>query len=410
MRLLRAIAILSALLSAAPVTAQTHSPVTLPGIFNQDLPDFNMKPGESEVRDALANAPTLDQVQKTAPLDCYTPTTRVQMVVVGKLGVGDPAFAEPLNKARMDSLKEFLDKKNLSSGVVLSYVFSDPTGPDGSIRVTYGPFDKDTNAPALRVRSNPPTGSMVTAGQTIAVTIRASEREQDGHTSWPSGVQLIQLTDKNGLVKAWEYGKPPQPCAVQNETWPYKVPDNPPPIVHLLVETEDAVGNKATETADFPTAPWYGTITAHGQGFEYNNTLKMEFAFSVGADGVVTGKGHAKMTYAKQQFLEGCYYTVTGNPAERDIPITGQLDPNTREFKLILRYPGPTESTRTWECPAIKLQTIVLKNVSFYQTFNNMLIHVAAKDGATNSLDQAPSPLIQITGTIEIHQSKLSGN
>jgi hypothetical protein len=408
MRLSRAIAILSALLSAAPVAAQTHSPVTLPGIFNQDTPDFNMTPGESEVRDALANAPTPDQVQKTAPLDCYTPTTRVQMVVVGRVGMGDPAFMEPLNKARMAALKAFLDENNLSSGVVLSYVFNDPTGPDGSIRVTYGPFDKDTNAPALRVRSDPPTGSMVTAGQTISVTIRASEREQDGHTSWPSGVQAIQLTDKNGLVKAWDYGKPPRPCTVQNEHWDYTVTDNPPPVVHLVVETEDAVGNYTTKTADFPTAPWYGTIKAHGQGNVYNDTVNMDFALSVGTDGVVRGKGHAKMTNAPQQ-LGPCYHTLKRVRDEADVAISGRLVDNQFVLKLA-NPPSPPTTATQYGCGSGGTRTLP---IAFFAPMplapNFMSQMVPAKDGATNSFDVVVAPQIHIAGSIEIHQSKQSG-
>jgi hypothetical protein len=39
---------------------------------------------------------------------------------------------------------------------------------------------------------------------------------------------------------------------------------------------------------------------------------------------------------------------------------------------------------------------------------NFMSPMVRAKDGATNSLDSVVAPHIQITGTIEIHQSKQS--
>jgi hypothetical protein len=271
-------------------------------------------------------------------------------------------------------------------------------------------FDgKDTDPPALQVHSAPPKGSMVTAGQTIALTIRASELLLDGHKSWPSGVQLIELTDNNGLVKAWEYGKPPQPCVVQNETWPYKVPDNPPPIVHLLVETEDAVGNQVTKTADFPTAPWHGTITAHGQGNAYNDTLKMEFAFSVGADGVVTGKGHAKMTNAPQHFPGCVIQTMVRTPDELDVAVSGRLVDN----QFVLKLEEPTVNIIATQA-GCGLGRPMPARIAFFAPmplapdFKNLMVR--AKDGATNSFDVVVVPQIHITGSIEIHQSKQSDN
>jgi hypothetical protein len=391
MRLSRAIAILIAVLSAAPVAAQTHKPITVT-VFPQDLPD----PSAAGV-EALKNA------LKEGQLACPGDSPRAQILIVTSTAVSDPAFAVPLSKARITALQAALDTP---AGVTYSYQVS---GGREYVQVSFG--GKDTDPPALQVNSTPPKGSMVTAGQTIAVTIRASELEPDGHKSWPSGVQAIQLTDNNGLVKAWQYGKPPQPCAVQNETWSYKVPDPPPPIVHLIVTTQDAAWNQGTKTADFPTAPWYGTITAHGQGNVYNDTVNMDFAFSVGADGVVTGKGYAKMTNAPQQFPPGvCWHTLKLVPDQADVAISGRLVDN--EFVLKLANPPTSTVTATqYGCGSSGSGTAPM---AFFAPMplapNFMSQMVRAKDGATNSFDVTVVPQIHITGSIEIHQSKPSGN
>jgi len=396
MRLSRAIAILSAVLSAAPVAAQTHKSVQVPNVFQPDLPDASPA-GVQKIEDALKQ-PACPGDGPRASIPGAT------IVIVTKTGEGDPAFVDPLGDVRIAELKK---APGMPAGVTYSYQMS---GNEDYVLVSLLTA-KDTDPPALQVNSTPPKGSMVTAGQTIAVTIRASELQHDGHKSWPSGVQLIQLTDNNGLVKAWEFGKPPQPCAVQNETWSYKVPDNPPPIVHLVVETEDAAGNPTTKTADFPTAPWYGTITAHGQGNVYNDTVNMDFAFSVGADGVVTGKGHAKTTNAPQQFPPGvCWHTLKLVPDQADVAISGRLVDN--EFVLKLANPPNSTVTATqYGCGSSGSGTAPM---AFFAPMplapNFMSQMVRAKDGATNSFDVTVVPQIHITGSIEIHQSKPSGN
>ena len=78
-------------------------------------------------------------------------------------------------------------------------------------------------------------------------------------------MQSIQLLADDGLVDSKDYGKPPDPCAVQTFSATYAVPANPPAIVHLRVVSEDGAGNQASKIADFPTSEaWEGTYTVHG--------------------------------------------------------------------------------------------------------------------------------------------------
>jgi hypothetical protein len=77
MRLSRAIAILSALLSAAPVAAQTHKPVTVAGVFAEDLPEPSPA-GVQELKNAL----------KEGQLTCPGDGPRAAILIVTKKGGG----------------------------------------------------------------------------------------------------------------------------------------------------------------------------------------------------------------------------------------------------------------------------------------------------------------------------------
>ena len=273
MRLSRTIAILSALLSAAPAAAQPHIPVTVAGVFQPDQPEPD--PAHVQVlKDAL----------KEGQLTCSGDGPRASILIVTKKGEGEPDPYDLLGTLRIDHLQRDLDTP---AGVTYS---ADNNGDSDYVRVSFD--GKDTDPPVLDVHSDPPKGTKVAAGQQITVTIRASELLHDGHKSWPSGIQVIQLKADDGLVNSQDYGKPPAPCAVRTETWRYTVPANPPPIVHLLAKTEKRAGLEANKSADFPTAPWYGTIKAHGQGYEFNNTLDLHILLSRSAP-AASSKGMA---------------------------------------------------------------------------------------------------------------------
>jgi hypothetical protein len=288
---------------AAPVLAQSRGPVTLTGVFDPDLPDITPR-GEGELTDALNNAPTATQpqtdAQATAPPGYYPPPRRAEMVVVTGSPM-DPAYAEPLGEARVEEVEKKLgDSVHVRSEL-------DPKGADGTVRVIYGPVGHDTDPPVLKVDSDPTKGTVVYPGQTITVTIKASERYQDGHQSWPSGVREIQLLDDAGVVKSWDYGMRPPPCAVPTETWPYTVPANPPAVVHLKVETQSAsdLGYSATKTTDFPTGNlWKGSMrsvtnfTSTWQNLTTNvtgETWQHELELVVAGDGTVSGKATSKL-------------------------------------------------------------------------------------------------------------------
>jgi hypothetical protein len=179
---------------------------------------------------------------------------------------------------------------------------TNPKG-DNNVRVTYpnSAAGKATDGPKLKTSSVPKKGTRVKTGDTIKVTITASERYEDGHKSWPTGVRSIQLLANDGKVADKDYGMRPPPCERRTEVMTYIVPSKPPPIVRLHALAEDAVGNQNGEDGDFPTVDvWTGIMHSETTGNygpagictgeSWDNELRL----LVGGDGEVTGKatGH----------------------------------------------------------------------------------------------------------------------
>ena len=240
-------AISLAALAAIAAFAQTPAPVTLSGLFDPDLADIRP--------DAIGK---LQEAAKKAHRDCYPP--RVKFTVVTQ-NVGYRLFVESLAHARQKALEQALPSLGLEPGQFkVDYVI----GLVDGVLVSYDKFkpedDKDREAPKLKVTSTPKKGSKVKAGDKIKVTITASERYEDGHKSWPTGVQQIQLVADDGRVDGKEYGRVPDPCERRTFEVTYTVPRNPPRIVHLRAVADDGSTNDS-EVAEFPTAgDWHGSL------------------------------------------------------------------------------------------------------------------------------------------------------
>ncbi len=233
--------------------AQTPPPTSLSGVFG------NPSNALAQVTPAgLAALKGAAQKAKAAA-DCYPP--RVIFTARVKKLPGDPSFEETLAKVRGDALKAVLPSLGLEADQVRA---GSAVVDIDDVRVTHDPFNRDDkDPPKLKVTSTPKKGTKVKPGDKIKVTIKASEHYRDGHKSWPTGVQNIQLIADDGLVDSKDYGRPPQPCSRQTFEVTYTVPKNPPAIVHLRAIAEDAVGNQASEVGEFPTGDtWKGTMSA----------------------------------------------------------------------------------------------------------------------------------------------------
>ena len=334
-----------------PSFADTLPPVTIKGVFEPDLAD--VKPTATQpIKDSLATA-------KQSEDGCYPPPLATVTAEVN--GSGDPSFDAALGKARADALQQALAAIGYGPDrAKAAYVI----GKSDNVEVTYKNLDKDTDPPRLKVTSTPPKGTRVKAGDKIHVTIIASERHADGHKSWPSGVQAIQLTANDGLVDSKDYGKPPQACARQTLEANYTVPNNPPPVVHLRAIAEDGVGNHGEEDADFPTGDkWEGTwhVTGihdsarYGSGgnVRHQETFDATFVFYVSGDGTISGDGRASVDRPPGVAEQGC--TTAISPSHFDVPvrITGKSSKTVDGqplFTLELK-PDNVSLTFTSKCP-----------------------------------------------------------
>jgi hypothetical protein len=265
--------------------AQTPAPVTLTGLFEPEIAELKTT---EQLKDAV----------KKAHRDCYPPRAKFTIVVPGG---SDSVFVEALARARVAALQLALPSLGLEPGQFkVDYVI----GVVDGVLVSYDKFtpDDDKDAPKLKVTSIPKKGTKVKAGDKIRVTITASERYEDGHKSWPTGVRSIQLTADDGLVDSKDYGRVPQPCERRTFEATYTVPRNPPAIVHLTAIAEDGVGNNDSEVGEFPTGDmWSGTLHAKssqfwgpgGQCIDEEWDINLDLV--VLSDGSVTGKGSGQL-------------------------------------------------------------------------------------------------------------------
>src|SRR5581483_1961311 len=273
--------------------AQTPTPVTLNSLFGEDLAEIGPE-GMGKLQEAV----------KKARRDCYPP--RIKFTIVTQ-NVGDPLFVKTLGKARVEALKQAVSKLGLKDD---QFKVDSVIGAVDGVLVNYDKFtpDDDKNPPTLKVTWTPRKGTKVRAGDKIKATVRASERYEDGHKSWPTGVYNIQLTADDGLVDSKDYGRMPQPCERRTLEASYTVPRNPPPIVHLRAIAEDAGGNKDSDVGKFPTVEvWHGTdehfydITGNDGVEDVRSVYKQLVRFELYETSKDKLEGEAHATYTSSQ-------------------------------------------------------------------------------------------------------------
>jgi hypothetical protein len=298
------------------IFAETPPPVTINDVFDPDLAD--VKPAATQaIKDAAGKA-------KASPDGCYPPP--LATFTVHQKSSGDSSFDANIGQARANALQQTLAAQGYDQGQVKTGYAN---ASSDNVQVNYDKPGKDTDAPRIKVTWNPPKDTKVKAGDKIHVTIIASERYADGHKSWPTGVQSIQLTANDGLVDSKDYGKPPQPCVRQTLETSYTVPSNPPPVIHLHAIAEDGVGHHGGEDGDFPTGEkwegkWRVTGTHDAQLYgaggkvRHQETLDATFTFYVGGDGTVSGEGNASSEQSPG-VNEECKYTRS--PQKFDVPV-----------------------------------------------------------------------------------------
>ncbi|MGH6767934.1 MAG: Ig-like domain-containing protein [Xanthobacteraceae bacterium] len=177
---------------------------------------------------------------------------------------GDPLFQPALAAARRDAVRDALARMGVD---ISQFYFDHKVGDETTItrdtELTYG-APRDETQPTVQIAA-PPTGTLVSAGQPIAVTVTAS----DSATRWESGLRIVELfADSDGGRRVDSRLHPPHLPTCEGQQQPYtftaayEVPSPPPLIVRLRAVAKDHKNHQATDTADYPTAgDWYGTVT-----------------------------------------------------------------------------------------------------------------------------------------------------
>jgi hypothetical protein len=220
--------------------------ITAEGVFDPDLADVKRKP--------LIDA--INQLKATA--HCRPP--RITFTVEVPFSIRDPSFAQQLARARKEALEQELPSLGLEPDQYKSDVKIEMVPgslPDkGWVELNLAEFNEvDRDPPQIKLTSKPTAGTCVQAGDQIEVTIRASERYEDGHKSWPSGVQMIQLKANGVGVEPSGFWRAPDPCERKTLTVTYKVPSPAPSAVHLEAIVDDAANptHENSKSLDFPT-------------------------------------------------------------------------------------------------------------------------------------------------------------
>jgi len=238
-------------LTLPPSTAQVSDIIMAKGVFEPDLADVKSK--------ALVDA--INQLKAIA--HCRPP--RIMFKALVAVSHNNPSFGISLAEARKEALQQWLssnkanplepDQYDTNTGVT-SELTPQESYDTGLVQLNFSKFnDQDQDPPQIKLTAKPDPGTCVRSGAQIQVTIQASERYEDGHKSWPSGVQMIQLKANGNVVEPTGFWRTPQPCDRQTLTVSYKVPSPAPSVVHLEAIVDDAANptHENSKSVDFPT-------------------------------------------------------------------------------------------------------------------------------------------------------------
>ena len=306
--------------------AQPTAVTSLGNIFETDLAE--LKP--TEALKSLA-----ERARQERP-ECVDGLT-FKIFVSG----ADPIFMDTLAKAREGTIEAYLDK-NYGLKKNRDYAFANYNkAPRDDVQATYlGP-----EAINLVTKSTPAKGTKVRAGDTITVTMTATDNANSGQRGLKS-ITLIDL-QKNGIVPdAWyaetagvskctgDARKPPVVVAR------YIVPADPPPVIRLDAVAEDFAGNVERDLGEFPTGDWHGTmrlkreIPAEG----YEHTINWTFAVSeIPGSDEVRGRAVVTIDYSKGSKHEECTFSHNIAPTRAELNVTGRRIGD----RLMIDFPDP---------------------------------------------------------------------
>jgi hypothetical protein len=374
-------------------------------LFDPGLTDFQWR-NNQDLQDAAqwAAGKLKDPKPPSGDPGCYPPKRFTVAIFTGT--TGDPKLDPLVAKGRTDAVAGYLQK---NAGIAPGTVdwTTPPPGKgqsDGQMEVTYNGVDRDP--PALKVTWVPPKGTKRKKGDTIAVTIVASERHEDGHASWPTGVQSLQLLADDGLVEPTGQYRPPQPCARRTLPVTYTVPADPPPVVHLHALAEDGVGHESSEGADFPTVDWTGTldfsIENRAPRSVQRGSTHLEFKLDEKQDGSVEGTVEGAYTFADSNYQCQVSSIAPGHVRAR---VTGTRTDTAMSLRVTDVVDTPPQLTPCLGRPVRGISSAM----GFPQTAN-VLAQLVARPGRYHGERSEPSggPMStgQMSWTVDIQKPK----
>jgi hypothetical protein len=235
------------------------------------------------------------------------------------------------------------------------------TGRVGSVTVggtlRLGP---DTTKPRVKkIQSSPPPGSTVEKGDKISFEVVGKE-DLPGAT-WQTGVQTLQVTGPQGLIKDKNAGRTPKACGNKSESLTinnkYKVRGGDPAVIEICGIAEDYATNEESTCAQYYKGEvWDGTYErrigggASGCTFSVSGTLQVVVA----SDGGVSGGGSftAPPPVCPQGAGMGGSGSLTATGTRENgtfhLTLTSDADPSAGEYELAVRgtrAEGEVEST-----------------------------------------------------------------
>jgi hypothetical protein len=260
---------------------------------------------------------------------------------------------------------------------LISYVST----ADVSITITLSP---DTEKPKLTTTSAPRKGTKVRPGDTIKVTMRASEKYEDAGPGWQTGVKKVLLRDesRNQVVPPHWEGTEMRPC--NQKQWEqtlqvtYTVPPNPPPIIRLRAIAEDFAGNKDDDVGEFPTqGDWYGRFkwTHDCQGTMADVThgdadITLDYDGRGNLTGTLTGS-----TPRRTQTLPSCTMTYIA-PGTFSAKLKGSYTPGPETFFVEASEGQTTPGRASFSCTYAN----TVNDLYFYAAYEAPMFREAFRD------------------------------
>ncbi|MGQ0805009.1 MAG: hypothetical protein ACT4PI_14255 [Actinomycetota bacterium] len=224
---------------------------------------------------------------------------------------------------------------------------------NGSQELRLGP--DETKPTVKKIQSPPPAGSKVEKGDKIRFEVVGKE-DLPGAT-WQTGVQALQVTGPQGVIKDKNAGRLPKACEDKSEsltiTGKYKVRGGDPAVIEICGIADDYAANQGSSCAKYYKGEvWEGTFRQGIPGCTGVDEWTLEVV--VEKDGSVTGNG----TLTSPGVL--CPDSVVASPG-LTLQINGNRDRNGFHLKVVpcdclpldLRVAGKTAEGSAQDAPPV---------------------------------------------------------